>query len=53
MFKDRGTRLSPDNSLGAENFGQFMYGRKTGSDFSKEMTRSVKVALDNWQGKRL
>jgi hypothetical protein len=32
----------------AENFGQAMYARKTGSDFSKEMERSVKVAIKRW-----
>ena len=30
------------------NIGQFMYLRKTGSDFSAEMRRSVKVALQDW-----
>jgi hypothetical protein len=28
-----------------------MYGRKIGSDFSKEMTRSIKVMLENWKEK--
>lgn len=32
----------------AQNLGQFMYARKTGSDFSKEMIRSVKEALKSW-----
>lgn len=32
----------------AKNIGQFMYLRKTGSDFAAEMRRSVKVAIDDW-----
>lgn len=36
-----------------ENFGQFMYLRKTGADFSVEMARSVKKALENWKGEVL
>ncbi|MBN2257858.1 MAG: nitroreductase family protein [Anaerolineaceae bacterium] len=34
---------------GADNIGQAMYLRKTSSDFSLEMVRSVKVMLDNWK----
>jgi len=32
----------------AENFGQHNYLRKTGADFTKEMRRSVQVALKDW-----
>lgn len=32
----------------AENLGQDYYLRKTGSDFAQEMSRSVKVALQDW-----
>jgi len=32
----------------AENIGQHFYLRKTGADFSGEMRRSVKVALNEW-----
>jgi len=53
MFEEREKGISVDNKLGAKNFGQFMYGRKTGADFSKEMARSVKEALKNWKGNRL
>jgi FMN reductase (NADPH)/FMN reductase [NAD(P)H] len=34
--------------FGAENFGQQFYARKFASDFSVEMTRSVRAALDDW-----
>lgn len=50
MFNEREKRLSPENKAGAKNYGQFMYARKTGSDFSKEMTRSVREMLKNWSG---
>jgi len=35
----------------AENLGQQIYFEKLGADFSKEMRRSVKVALSNWLNK--
>ena len=35
----------------AENLGQDYYLRKTGSDFAQEMSRSVKVALQDWARK--
>ena len=35
----------------AENLGQQIYFEKLGADFSKEMRRSVKVALHEWIGK--
>lgn len=53
MFIEREKRLSPENKAKAKNFGQFMYARKTGADFSKEMTRSVREMLRNWSGKNL
>ncbi|RLI54769.1 MAG: hypothetical protein DRP09_12080 [Candidatus Thorarchaeota archaeon] len=33
---------------GVSNVGQFLYLRKTGSDFARERRRSVRVALDDW-----
>lgn len=53
LFAERSQRFKPDNSLAAQNFGQFMYGRKTGADFSAEMARSVKKFLKHWQGEKL
>jgi nitroreductase len=53
MFIEREKRMAPDNKAGAENFGQFMYARKTGADFSVEMTRSVREMLKNWRGEKL
>jgi FMN reductase (NADPH) len=53
MFIEREKRLSPENKAQASNFGQFMYAKKTGSEFSKEMTRSVREMLKNWKGVKL
>lgn len=36
----------------AKNFGQHFYLKKTGSDFAKEMSRSVKVAIHDWINNR-
>ncbi len=41
----KGSYLKP-----ATNYGQHMYLRKTGADFSREMRRSVKVAIRDWLG---
>lgn len=53
MFKDREQRVTKQNVFKAQNFGQLMYARKTGSAFSKEMTRSVRLMLENWRGGKL
>ena len=53
MFADRVQGSNPRNTLGAANFGQLNYARKTGADFAQEMARSVRVALQNWRGERL
>lgn len=49
MFAVRAKGFSRSNKFGAENFGQFNYFRKTGTGFSDEMTRSVKVMLESWK----
>ncbi len=43
MFKDR----DYPKAL-FDNFGQYMYNRKSGTDFIEEMSRSLKAALDVW-----
>lgn len=53
MFAKNEAGLRPGNSFAAENYGQFMYARKIGSDYSAEMARSVREALKNWTGKKL
>lgn len=49
MFRDRIKRLQESGWVkNAENIGQHFYFKKTGSDFSREMRRSVKVAIKQW-----
>lgn len=47
-FKNIEKRFNEENEFDAKNMGQVNYAIKTGADFSKEMTRSVRVALKNW-----
>jgi hypothetical protein len=53
MFTGLEKNFSPNNKFGAKNMGQFMYARKTGSAFAREMSRSIRAALENWQGRSL
>lgn len=53
MFSGLEQGFRPSNKFGAENMGQFMYARKTGSAFAREMSRSIRAALENWQGRPL
>lgn len=48
MFQNYEKELYVSN---AENLGQDYYFRKTGSAFSQEMSRSVKVAIQDWINK--
>jgi len=52
MFAELEAEFAPTNRFGAENMGQFVYARKTGSDFAREMSRSVRAALQIWQGSK-
>lgn len=49
-FAQREAALPKPNGLDADNYGQFMYGRKTGAPFFQEMHRSIAAALKHWQG---
>lgn len=49
MLAEREEKLPSKNQYNAENYGQFNYFRKTGTAFSDEMTRSVKVMLESWK----
>lgn len=53
MFFEREKEFVEKNNYGAENFAQMFYARKTGASFSKEMARSVRVALKKWDGRKL
>ncbi len=51
MFKSTNDRLfgGKGSINGAENYGQHMYLKKFSSDFSREMSRSVREILKNWK----
>lgn len=53
MFSEREKNYFKENKYGAENYGQLHYSFKTGADFSKEMARSVKEAIKQWNGEKL
>lgn len=53
MFHDLEQKFQLDNPYGAENYAQQFYARKTGASFSKEMARSVRFWLKQWDGRLL
>ncbi len=53
MFASQESLYRENNPYGADNYAQMFYARKTGAAFSKEMARSVRVALKEWSGKIL
>lgn len=53
MFADFDTHFNKANQIGAKNMAQLFYNRKTGALFAKEMARSVRVAMKNWDGRKL
>lgn len=53
MFQKEDARYNPNNNIEAKNFAQQFYARKTGADFSKEMARSVRYWLKQWDGRLL
>lgn len=53
MFKEHAKSFDPNNKWGAKNFAQAFYARKTGASFCKEMARSVRVWLKQWDGRIL
>lgn len=50
MFSNEEKHYNPNNPYRAENFAQAFYARKTGASFSKEMARSARVAMKQWDG---
>ena len=50
MFSEREASFPRDNKYGAENAGQYMFARKQGAEFAKEMHRSIKKAMESWGG---
>lgn len=53
MYQELDGKYNEKNNIGAKNYAQMFYNRKTGSEFSKEMARSVRVALKKWDGRKL
>ena len=53
MFKIKEKNFVENNTFDADNFAQMFYARKTGAEFSKEMARSMRVALKKWDGRKL
>ncbi|MGL5380328.1 nitroreductase family protein [Clostridium sp.] len=48
MYKGKEKLVLENNVYKAENYGQLIYGRKTGAEFSKEMERSSKLIIKTW-----
>jgi nitroreductase len=48
MYKEREESFVPNNRLEAKNAAQYVYALKFGSEFGKEMERSVNVAFERW-----
>lgn len=53
MFSEKEKAYKENNLNNAHNFAQSFYARKPGAKFSLEMGRSVKVALKNWNGRKI
>lgn len=49
MFKEKDKLFTEKNKYNAENYAQMHYSFKVNTDFAKEMTRSVKEALKEWE----
>ncbi len=48
MYKPYSDKVDFEKHPNADNLGQLLYFRKFGSEFSREMARSVDLMLDNW-----
>ncbi|NMB26291.1 MAG: nitroreductase [Firmicutes bacterium] len=53
MFAEKEATFPRTNKYGAENAAQFNFARKQGAEFAKEMHRSIRKAMENWQGRQL
>lgn len=53
MFAEQEKTFDPKNRFEADNYAKAFYARKTGAEFSKEMARSVRVAMKQWDGRLL
>lgn len=48
MYKELESNTPKTNIYNAENFGQYLYGRKFDCDFANEMDRSLRTAIEKW-----
>jgi FMN reductase (NADPH) len=53
MFAEKEATFPRNNKYSAENVAQFTFARKQATEFAKEMDRSIRKAMENWQGERL
>ena len=53
LYASRSKIYKENNIYKAKNFAQQFYARKTGAKFSKEMSRSVRVGMKQWDGRIL
>jgi nitroreductase len=53
MLAERSQFFVTPNTSNADNYAQQFYSQKSGADFSKEMARSVRIALKKWTGELL
>jgi FMN reductase (NADPH) len=53
MYEDIDKRFVENNKFNAENYAQMHYAFKTGAPFFREMARSVREALKNWDEGKL
>lgn len=53
MFCEKQKTFKENNLNNAQNFAQSFYAKKPGAKYSIEMARSVKVALKNWNGRKI
>lgn len=53
MFSERDKLYTEKNKFEAENYAQTHYNFKVKSDFSKEMARLIKIALNEWNGDKI
>lgn len=53
MYEERNKLYTEKNKFGAENYAQTHYNFKVKSKFSMEMTRSIKLTIKEWSGKKI
>jgi len=52
MYKESENSFISNNKFEAKNAAQYIYAKKFGSEFGREMERSVNVAFESWMSKK-